>query len=283
MDVNQFFSGGAGDAIKNPQKKISLVRYLNAKPLVYGLEKKADQHPFEMTYDVPAICAEKLIDGEADFSMIPSIEYAKGKGEWRIAPNLCISSNGPVTSVNLFFNPQKRDVRKIAIDSSSRTSVILLKIILQEKYRLNPEYIVMEPDLEKMFSVADAALIIGDLALYEHGKNDSFLDLGEEWSDLTGLPFVFAFWAGKKNEISLEDITHLQKSYEVGAQHITEISKEYAQRHKNGWERYHRYLTEEIQYNFGHKEQEGLQAFYRYAFYYGFIDHIPDLHFYEKK
>lgn len=287
MELNNLF-GNTSQAPSNDDapvsykvKNVSYVSYLNTKPLVYGLEKGLVKHEFNMQKDVPSVCAERLLQGEVEMGLVPSIEYARSKGAWKIVPNLAIASNGPVASVALFFNQDVKRIRKVALDTSSRTSVALLKILLMEKFEIEPEFVVMPPNLEEMLKKADAALVIGDKALHYQAEVPNHLDLGEEWTDMTGLPFVYAFWAAHDLSLTNEEVEILQKSYEIGSQNIEKISREYAVGKPQDWSFYRDYLTKNIVYKFGEDEKAGLMEFYHYAFYLGLIDHIPELHFYE--
>ncbi len=283
MDINSLFNKNASVTevpLQTQTRNLSLVSYLNTKPLLYGLEKGLVKHDFTLQKDVPSVCADRLISGEVELGIIPSIEYARGKGALRIIPNLAIASPGKVKSVNLFFNPESKQINTIALDTSSRTSVALLKILLKEKYELDPDFVVMPPDLDSMLQKADAALIIGDKALHFQVDHPQYFDLAEEWQDLTGLPFVFAFWAGHELALKQEDVEAIQKSYELGKQHIDEIADEYAKTHPQTPAFYASYLKDNISFTFGEDEKASLDEFYRYAFYYGLIEHIPELHFY---
>ncbi len=283
MDINGLFNknaSGPETPVQNRTRNLSLVSYLNTKPLVYGLERGMVQHEFTLQKDVPSVCADRLIEGEVELGIIPSIEYARGKGALRIIPDLSIASQRKVKSVNLFFNPESKQINTVALDTSSRTSVALLKILLKEKYELDPEFVVMPPDLDSMLGKADAALVIGDKALHFQVEYPNYFDLAEEWNDLTGLPFVFAFWAGHEYALKDEDVEAIQRSYELGKQHIKEIATDYAQNHPQTADFYAAYLTDNISFGFGEEEKAALDEFYRYAFYYGLIEHIPELHFY---
>jgi chorismate dehydratase len=283
MDINGLFNrnaSGTETPVQTRTRNLSLVSYLNTKPLVYGLEQELVNHEFTLQKDVPSVCADRLIEGEVELGIIPSIEYARGKGALRIIPDLSIASQGKVKSVNLFFNPEAKQINTVALDTSSRTSVALLKILLKEKYELDPDFVVMPPDLDSMLSKADAALVIGDKALHFQAEYPNYFDLAEEWNDLTGLPFVFAFWAGHEFALKDEDVEAIKKSYELGKQHIKKIATEYAKSHPQTAEFYAAYLTDNISFAFSEEEKAALDEFYRYAFYYGLIEHIPELHFY---
>jgi len=283
MDLENLFSSkSTNEKTREANKKLlSLVSYLNTKPLIYGIEKQLVKHEFTIQKDVPSVCATRLKEGEVDVGIIPSIEYAHNKGDLRIVPDIALVSKQSVQSVNLFFKKDLKDIKTIALDTSSRTSVALLKIILREKYEILPEYIIMAPDMNEMLKRADAALIIGDKALHYHNENPQHLDLGEEWFSLTGLPFVYAIWVGYELALSESDISAIKESKELGVKNTKEIAREYAKANPCDWTFYNDYLTKNIFYDFGEEEQEGLLEFYKYAFYFGLIDYIPELNFYE--
>ncbi len=287
MEINKMFNqsqqepSGNDAPISYKVKNVSYVSYLNSRPLVYGLEKGLVKHDFNLQKDVPSVCAERLLQGEVEMGLVPSIEYARSKGTWKIVPELCIAYNGPVRSVALFFNQDIKRIRTIALDTSSRTSVVLLKILLIEKFEIEPEFITMAPNLDDMLKRADAALIIGDKALHYQAQVPNHLDLGEEWTDMTGLPFVYAFWAGHELSLTHTEVDIMQQSYQLGAQNLTKIAREYAVGKSFDWHFYNDYLTKHIFYQFGEDEKAGLMEFFHYAFYLGLIEHIPELHFYE--
>ncbi|MBX7152811.1 menaquinone biosynthesis protein [bacterium] len=265
--------------------KISAVSYLNTKPIVYGLENGRLPHRFDIRYDIPSECAKQLAGRTVDLALIPSIEYSRIRETISlfIVPSIAVISRGEVRSVELFFNRGLEQIRTVAVDSSSRTSVALLRIILGEKFDIQPELIEMEPDLSHMLSKADAALVIGDKALHYYNAADNRLDLGEEWNDLTdGLPFVYSFWAGVPDRLHPTDIKTLIDSRDLGLAHIKEISDIYQQASVSGLstEFYEKYLTENIRYEFGKDEIEGLKEYLSYCFYYGLIGEIPEITFY---
>ena len=144
--------------------RLGAVEYLNARPLVYGLELRSDL--FSVRYDVPSKCAALLHEGSIDVGMIPSIEYLRGTSPYRIVDGLGIVSDGPVASVAVFSSRPIGEVESIALDTSSRTSVALLRVLCREAFGIEPELTPMPPDLTSMLKRCDAALVIGDPALY---------------------------------------------------------------------------------------------------------------------
>ena len=152
---------------------------------------------------------------------------------------------------------------------------------MKEKFMLNPEYIEINADLDHMLSKTDAAFISGNKAPVYAGINHNYLDLGEEWEDLTSLPFVYALWAGREFTINREELVIIKKSYELGKRNLMQIAKEYAEKKNNHWATYHDFLTRHRDYIFSENEMDGLMEFYNYAFYFGYIQYIPDLYYYE--
>ena len=263
-----------------PKIRLNAVSYLNTKPLVYALEEQLLSHNFMMMYDVPAICARQIKDGEADAGVIPSIAYARSKVAYAIVPDIAIASNGPVNSIFLFHTVPIEQIKSVALDTSSRTSVALTHIILKEKYQQNFTSINHPPILDKMLLVADAALVIGDPALDLAGRPEPHLDLGKEWTEMTNLPFVYAFWAGQAGRLNPSDVLILQEAKKIGLAALTRIAVEYARSNPGSGLFYEAYLREHLQYDFGPDEQKGLMAFYELAHQYDLIDAVPALHFF---
>src|SRR3954465_13053756 len=152
---------------------------------------------FEIHYTVPSACAEALRAGTADIGIIPAITY-QTIPDLVVIPAVAIGAKGPVRSILLVSKLPLEKIKTVAADTSSRTSVALLKIIFQKWWRApaaQPELVPGDPALKKMLKKCDAALMIGDPALkIDPKKYDTVIDLGEEWHKQTGLPFVFAFW-----------------------------------------------------------------------------------------
>jgi len=276
---------GAGRDVASTARKtlrLGVVSYLNAAPLVYGLERDPR---YRLSLDVPSVVADQLHRGELDLGMIPAIEYAGG--DYALVPGLAIGSRGPVRSVNLYYKGSLPNIRRVALDVSSRTSVALLKVLLRERLGRDPEYVTLAPSVPAMLEVADAALVIGDQALYfARAAEMERLDLGAEWQRSTGLPFVFAFWAGPLGPVTPADVARLQRALREGLAGAHEIAVGYV---PNGGgaasadpERVRvneLYLTSTIVYSFGEAEASGLREFYRRAHAIGLIPRVPELQF----
>jgi predicted solute-binding protein len=244
--------------------RLGAVGYLNARPLVYGL----DAHPrFDLRYDIPSECARLLHAHEIDVGLIPSIEYLRGPERYGIVPGPAVISRGPVASVAIYTRREPRDIRSIAMDTSSRTSVALATITLRRTFGVAAEAVPMAPDLESMLARADAALIIGDVALFlDHAAAGARkLDLGELWTAATGLPVVYAFWAGWPAAVTPDDVAALQAARDSGVSHSDDVARAYVHGDRAREAIAVRYLRDNIQYFLGDEELEGLTRFYRYA------------------
>ena len=243
--------------------RLGAVDYLNARPLVYGLEMRTDL--FSLRFDVPSKCAALLHEGSIDVGMIPSIEYLRGREPYVIVPGSGIISNGPVASVALFSTKPVSQVRSIAADTSSRTSSGLLRVLCYEAFGVDPSFVPMPPNIDEMLTACDAALLIGDPALYLDPASRGLLkiDLGEEWTKLTGLPFVWAFWAGRPDALSTDAIRVLTESRDAGVAASDAIATAYCGPERAELGR--AYLRENIKYTLGPREAAGLTRYYELA------------------
>jgi chorismate dehydratase len=260
--------------------RIGSVTYLNARPFVVGLE---DDPHFRLRFDVPARCAALLHEGAIDAGLIPSIEYLRRPHEsyeYRIVPDVAIVSHGPVASVALYTKRPIADVRSIAMDTSSRTSVALTRVLCARAFHIDPVFEPSGPDLPRMLERSDAALLIGDSALLSEGRKDvEKVDLGEVWTRTTGLPFVYAFWAGPADALTVDDVHALQRARDAGAAQPERVAKEYfvdpALQLIGS-----RYLRDNIRYHLGEQERAGLEMFYRYASEIGLVPAAGAIRFY---
>ena len=184
-----------------------------------------------------------------------------------IPPVAAVTSRGPVASVAIYTRREPRDIRTIAMDSSSRTSVALATILLRREFRVTPQTVSMAPDVDTMLAAADAALIIGDTALFYDHRTAGLqkIDLGEMWTSKLGLPFVYAFWAGWPRAVEPQDAELLQRARAAGVAHADEVAAAYYPDDIARQAVARRYLHDNIQYFLGAEEYEGLREFYRYA------------------
>ncbi|MFA0736065.1 MAG: hypothetical protein OGMRLDGQ_002565, partial [Candidatus Fervidibacter sp.] len=171
---------------------IGSVPYLNAVPLTWALHKIGFRGT--LVFGTPAQLSSWLEGGKIDAGLVPIAEYLRGVGGGIVA-GVALASDGAVRSVLLVSKVPIFQIETVAVDRGSRSSVMLLKLLLAERYGNAPVLFPTEPNLEAMLSIADAALLIGDAALLAQvNPRWQVTDLGQEWKELTGLPFVFAAW-----------------------------------------------------------------------------------------
>lgn len=242
--------------------RVGAVSYLNTWPLVRGLR---GEPRFEVRFDVPSRCASLLHQGVVDVGLIPSIEFLRG--DYAIVPNVSIASEGPVASVALFSRVPVTAIRRVALDTSSRTSAALVRVLCAERFGIAPEFDARGPDLEAMLRDHDAALVIGDNALYADHERLGLLkvDLGEEWTAHTGLPFVWAFWAGRPEVLSPEACDVFRASRDLGVRQYDAIAAEYAAGDGRREEVARRYFRDNMRYGLDDRHVRALDSFYRSA------------------
>jgi predicted solute-binding protein len=209
----------------SPQKvRVCAVSYLNTVPLVWGMLHGRQRGLFDLLFRIPAECADLVASGQADIGIIPCFELLRNR--YGMVPGVGIASRGPVRSILLVSKVPAGEIRTLAADSSSRSSVALARILLTEKFGGCVEVKRREPQLEAMLTEADAALVIGDPALRLEPATLPFhvYDLGQEWTAFTGLPMVYAVWAGPERFITREVSRAFQESCRYGVERLSEIA-----------------------------------------------------------
>jgi chorismate dehydratase len=244
--------------------RIGAVSYLNARPLVEGLEVLTDR--FSVRYDLPSTCAQLLHARQIDLGLIPSIEYLRGDG-YRIVPDCAVAADGRVASVAIFTSMPIERVRSIALDTSSRTSVALTRVMAARYFGIAPSFVDYSPDLPGMIARADAALLIGDPALLADYQPLGLqkIDLGAAWKDFTGLPFVFACWTGVSGAVNADDVATLQAARAAGESHSAAVAARFFPDDPERAALGGRYLRENIRFRLGEREIAGLERFYALA------------------
>lgn len=267
--------------------RISAISFLNTAPLMWDFEHgDAGQH-FDIDYTIPSHCAAALAAGDADIGIIPVVTYAQIPG-LVILPNIAIAAKDSVRSILLVCKKPLPDVRTVATDTSSRTSVALTQILFARFWGGHREFAPHPPDLPAMLQDHDAALLIGDSALQIslHDSPYQLYDLGHQWRRLTGKPFVFAFWAVRLDSLQrqpegLNLAATFQQSRDHGLQpgNIDRIAQEWGPRLNMTHTEVVDYLTKNIHYTLDRESHAGLQLFLNYAREVGAIDSFPELRF----
>jgi chorismate dehydratase len=258
--------------------RLGAVSYLNARPLVHGI----DGDPrVSLRFDLPSVCADLLARGEIDLGMVPSITYADRPDD-RIVPAVCIGSDGKVASVAVYSRRSLRDVRSVALDSSSRTSAVLTRILCAKLWHISPTFTPRAPDGESMLAAADAALLIGDPALFldHRALGADKTDLGEAWTGLTGLPFVWAFWSGPPSGADAEVVSRLHRARDAGVAAVDAIADAYCLGDPTRQAIARSYLRDHMRYELDPPSLTGLRAYYREAHALGLVKRNPELKFF---
>lgn len=265
--------------------RISAISYLNTAPLMWDFEQGAASRDFEISYTLPSACARALAEGTADIGIIPAAAYPQISG-LQVLPDVAIASRRAVRSILLVSKIPIEQVRTVALDTSSMTSVALTKILFEKWLGGGRIFTPMAPEIDKMLAEHDAGLMIGDPALKIDRSRYHTLDLAEEWIRYTGKPFVFAFWALRKQALheadtALDLAATFGQSRDHGLANLDQIAREWAPRLGISKADAHSYLTENIHYQLDAGCLEGLQLFYRYAAEIGALPAAPELHFVE--
>jgi chorismate dehydratase len=263
--------------------RIGAVNYLNSKPLVYGLEAHA--RDVRLSYDLPSRLADSLAAGRLDVALIPSVEFFRTPG-YSIVSDACVACRGPVLSVKLHFRVPPREVKRVALDEGSRTSAALTQILLAELLDVRPKWEPLPIGRGLDTTDADAVLLIGDRAIAtgqtqqsncssrpnlqsaihnpkSAGEFVEVWDLGEKWSDWTGLPFVFAAWIARPEVDGRKVSLILNAARDAGTQHLDEIAARDAPQLGISTDVAISYLSSNLHFQLGGEERAGLRKFYQ--------------------
>ncbi len=251
---------------------------------------------YQLSWSTPSVCAARLASGAADIGLVPAASYTF-QPDMQIIPGCTIASRDRVRSIILIV-PENRpigDVRRVALDTSSRTSATYTRILFHRLWKAAPEFVQHAPDLDAMLASADAALLIGDPALLaledrearqqRTGERLLYIDLAEQWHRLTGTRWVSAFWAIRPEAPAATQITpaqiieDFQASRDAGLAHIDDLVQEWSGRIHVPAATIRAYLTENIWYVLDDACLAGIQLFYRYGVECGALPAAPELRF----
>lgn len=246
--------------------RLSLVHYLNSAPLGWAFMHGPFRGMYEVVPSSPANCADQLSSGEVDIGLIPSIEYQLIEN-LQIIPDVSISSLQEVRSI-LLIRPKKRlAIRSVALDTSSRTSAALVRVLLESKLGIHPKFVPCPPDLDEMLKRCDAALLIGDAALKVSLDSYDTKDLAAEWVGWQRKPFVCAFWACRPEAATSPDLHSVfLEAKNWGLKRRNEISRVYAESLSLPASFLEEYLIHNIDYEMGPEHLDGLKKFYQLAY-----------------
>lgn len=284
------------------------MQYLNTAPLVWGFTNGALQGKYDLSFTVPSQCAEALRSGAADIAIIPAIEYQRIDG-LAVLPDLAIASKERVRSLLLIATKPIEQVRRIALDRSSRSTQALTRILCAEHWKIGPELFEAAPDVRGMLRDADAAMVIGDPALRisiaaeRENQPDSsgqtvcqaatlgitsaeilyVYDLVSEWKRFTGLPAVLAIWAAGRDLATPEVVADFSASRDFGMKHIAEIALEAARELELPAQILESYLRDNIDFTLDAENQRGLALYFQKAARLGLIATAKPVEWAQKK
>ncbi|MCE9606231.1 MAG: menaquinone biosynthesis protein [Planctomycetia bacterium] len=243
--------------------RVGAVSYLNTKPLIYDFARFAPDA--ELVLDYPSKLADALAAGTLDVALIPSIEFFQDP-TYTIVSDACIGCRGPVLSVKLYCRTPPDKIRSLALDEGSRTSAALTKILLKQRYGIEPEIEPLPLGDSLGQSRADAVLLIGDRAMHAPaGSFHTIWDLGDEWCRWAELPFVFAMWTARAG-VDLQGIDKaLERSRDAGIANLASIAEREAPALGLTVPECLAYLRDNLYFYLGSREARGLALFQKLA------------------
>jgi predicted solute-binding protein len=272
--------------------RISIVEYLNTAPLVWGFTEGPQADRYDLSFTLPSQCAESVRNGEADVAIIPAIEYQRIENLVML-PNMAVAAKREVRSILVVSKKPIEMAKRIALDTSSRSSVALVRILAAEFWRIQPEFVDARPNAPEMLENADAALIIGDPALRIAVKMDQLAgkspsgkpccqgdanelpvpgydsifvyDVAHEWQEMTRHPCVLAIWAGRREAITEEVVADFLASKQYGMARMAEIADAASVKLDLPAKDLEKYLSENINYDLDAENVEGLKLYYQRA------------------
>ncbi len=247
-----------------PPLRVGAVPFLNGRPLVRFLDV-SEPPPIRLTLEVPSLLTEMMKDGSLDVALLPAIEYFRA-GNYRVIPGISISADGEVQSVRIYSKTPIQDIRSVALDSSSRTSAALARILLKRKLARIPLITSCSPDASLDDLDADAMLLIGDPAMrFRSNTPVHTLDLGQAWKELTGLPFVYAMWV-VRDRVDVRGLAaRLSRARDRGLASIADISAEASREIGLAENVCLGYLRDIMSYGLGPREINALKLFQELA------------------
>jgi chorismate dehydratase len=286
--------------------RISIVEYLNTAPLVWGFTDGPLAGKYDLSFTTPSQCAEALRRGEADVAIIPAIEYQRIE-DLVVLPGMAVAAKGEVRSILVVAKKPIELAKKIALDSSSRSSAALVRILARDLWKIQPEFIEAAPDPTEMLKQADAALVIGDPALRVILKLDALsgkvpsgeqccqgdpdelpvpgfetifvYDVAYQWEEMTGKPCVLAIWAGRRDAITPKVLADFQASKQYGMERLREIAEAASIKLDLPPRALERYLADNINFDLDEENLAGLRLYFEKATAAGLIPRNRPLEF----
>ena len=237
---------------------VTAVSYLNTKPFLYGIFQHDVQHDINMSLDIPSVCAAKLVSGDADLGLVPVAAIPELTSP-HIISDYCIGAVGKVKTVCIYSDVPIEGVKALFLDYHSKTSVALVKVLLEKHWQLSPIFLETKEGYIENIGGTTAGLVIGDRTIGLSERFKYIYDLGEIWANYTeGLPFVFAAWVSNK-KLPDDFIKKFNDALRVGLEHIPQLiyilpTQYFAFDLKE-------YFTENISYTLDRPKKKALQRF----------------------
>lgn len=256
--------------------RVGHIQYLNCLPIYWGLARTGSLVDLDLTKDTPDNLNDALVRGDLDIAPISVVEFLRHADDLVVLPDIAVAADGPVMSVMLVSQVpvEQLDGARVALGSQSRTGVRLARLLLEEKYGVRPKFFTSAPDLGLMMQEADAAVVIGDVALratlYDAPRLGLLVyDLAYEWKQWTGLPFVFAVWAARREFLAAHpaEVHAVHRAFlesrDLCMQEVDKVCEHVAR-----WEAFdaatlERYYTEALDYSLGERHLAGMAEFAR--------------------
>lgn len=257
--------------------RLAASTYLNSAPLIWSFSRGSRRSQVQLIDAVPARCAHLLSQGEVNGALVPVIEYQRIP-HLRLVPGVCVGSKREVRSVVLVsrLNDLQR-IRSVALDESSRTSATLVKVLFREFIGHEPVWESDVPDLKRMLSAHDAALMIGDPAMTFNRSGLNIWDLASVWRGFTGLGFVFAMWMVREQSDPLVDGIDFSAARDEGLSEVQEIAREYSTGLGLHASELRRYLQENISFQIDEEMRAGLNLYFELALRHNLIEAVRPL------
>ena len=285
--------------------RVSVVEYLNTAPLVWGFTDGPLAGRYDLNFTVPSLCAEAVRNGSAEIGIIPAIEYQRMDGVAALA-DMAIAAKGEVRSLLVVAKRPIDRARTLALDTSSRSTSAMVRLLAKHRWKIDPEFIDSSPDPAAMLARADAALVIGDPALRIAVKIDALhsrkpaagepcctndpeaapvagismlfvYDIASEWREWTGLPAVLALWVARREVATPEVAADFLASKAYGMAHIPEIASRAADQLQLPEDAITDYLRDRINFDLDAENLAGLDRYFRECAEAGLIDGLRPL------
>jgi chorismate dehydratase len=265
----------------NPTRpRIAASSYLNTAPLIWSFQEGSQRDAVELvTNAAPSRCADLLANGDVDAALVPIIEYQRIP-DVQIVPGVCVGARSAVRSVVLVSNVDDlTQVKKVALDTSSRTSQVLVKIIFAEFIEVEPEWSNSRPEIQEMMSNNDAALLIGDPAMNISEADFRIFDLASLWHQFTDLGFVFAMWMVRSSAEEKLSKINFAAARDEGLANIEKITTQYRDKVALTPSEVRSYLTKNITFDVNEQLEKGMSLYFQLAQKHGFIEVNQELRF----